>query len=608
MSEGALVGKPLRQPPLRWLLSLFSGRQVRLSLLVLLVLTRRPSLLQIWSDYWRRWRARRLRRLPSSTGPLKIMRIADPFVRLSGEKQAFEKLYEVQLRITDSTFGSVFECRRRQDSEGLSVVVKIVRRKDHPLLNAVRDSKKDSKAPGAPMIQRYGIVVETEEFRRYMHKLLALEHENVVRYLEFFADTSSFYFVMERCPGLTLLEHLLAESAWQESSVRPLMQQIMKALSYIHGLDIVHRDVKLENLMILPPEEHSGGSVCLKLLDFGLGCELAGACGTFGTLGYMAPETFGSDRYGSGVDVFSAGVVLYILLTGRPPFQPPVNARVLEDHLQALHDGPDMSKKPLPSVTRHGCDLLDWMLLPDASGRCTASEALRHAWLQADSRAIGSWQKQEPELWSSYSSELHFLRVMGVWNGSSCSAGLSSTGGVNSLQCVEEAEGEEDEGILEELCFHLVRQMQVPVIIADPAGPDCPIVAVSGGFEALTGYRESEVVGKNCRILNQPRAHEIPSEIVELLRQSASGQRTFTGVLPNVRANGTYFDNMMHISPIDIGARKLLVGVQMEVSGCELHSDEQELLGAARKVLTAIRHWMRSRTGRSEFCRRSSPM
>eukprot|EP00931_Biecheleriopsis_adriatica_P035071 TRINITY_DN20210_c0_g1_i1.p1 TRINITY_DN20210_c0_g1~~TRINITY_DN20210_c0_g1_i1.p1 ORF type:complete len:670 (+),score=115.72 TRINITY_DN20210_c0_g1_i1:96-2012(+) len=564
--------------------------------LAVLLALRRWHITRIIRDRWRRWRAKQLRR--ASLSSLRLMltpqdageagqALADPFVRLpdAGQPGAFEDIFKGIRRIVDSSFGSVFECHR-SGAVGQMSVVKIVRRREHPLLRVAQSSPR----------RRFS---ETDEFKMYMQKLLVLEHPNVVRYLEFFADTTSFYFVMERLAGRTLLDHLLTVSEWHEADVLGLMSQLLKALSYIHSLDVVHRDVKLENLMALPDEACVKGfeqqGVVLKLLDFGLGCHSSEAKGFMGTPGYMAPEVFGVTPYSYSVDLFAAGVVFHLCLTGNPPFRPPISMRALDEHLQALLSGPDLSRDPLNKVSMYGRELLDWMLLPGPSARCSAAEALRHPWFIAAARA----KKEAPVLWSGSSSELRFLRVMGVWNGTS--SAMCSVAGKDSLQVIDEGEQEAEEEAedepSEQLCLRLVRHMEVPVCICDPLQEDCPIVAVSCGFEALTGYAETDVLGQNCRFLNTPRASEVLEEPRAQLRAAAHGERTFLGVLPNVRKDGSYFENCLHVSSIDVQGRSLVVGIQMEVAkevdGSAAHMDH-EVLGAARKVHSALRHWQRS--------------
>eukprot|EP00927_Polykrikos_kofoidii_P074853 TRINITY_DN70901_c0_g1_i1.p1 TRINITY_DN70901_c0_g1~~TRINITY_DN70901_c0_g1_i1.p1 ORF type:complete len:602 (+),score=81.64 TRINITY_DN70901_c0_g1_i1:74-1879(+) len=552
---------------------------------------RRWFIFQVLFDKLRRARARQARKKLAqfSTTP-----VPDPFKRISvGE--SFEQYYELLNNITDSTFGRVFECRGRQDSSKGNVV-KIVRMKDHPLLNGRGERGANGWRGGR---------AETDEFWSYMNNLLELKHEHIVRYLEFFADSSAFYFVMERCPGQTLLGHLLSETSWREAAARPLIEQLLQALKYIHNLELVHRDIKLENLMVrrLPPVADCGHrflspsfrqganvlNVHLKLLDFGLGCKATSASGTIGTIGYMAPEVFGSRPYGCNADIFSTGAVMHMLLTGQPCFKPPKNLRALEEHLRVLHEGPDWSWKSLQMVTKNGLDLLDWLLTPTSDSRCSASEALRHNWLRQP-LADG------PVLWKSSCSELQFLKVMGVWSNSASTSNLSNAVG-GKLQSIEESEGDTEggaeEGVLENLFSKLVRTMTVPVCVADPSKPDCPVVAISRGFKELTGFADKDIVGKNCRVLQKMRAHEIPSDVREKLRKASRCEDKFLGVLPNVKADGSFFDNLLHLSHIDVCGHPILVAIQMEVESCDGDLAGHEILGVSKKVLTAIRHWVR---------------
>jgi len=319
----------------------------------------------------------------------------------------------------------------------------------------------------------------------------------------------------------------------------------------------------------------------------------------------MAPEVFRSEAYGCSADLFSAGVVMHILLTGRPPFSPPVHWRTIDEHLRLLYTGPDFNQKPLPSVTLQGRDLLEWLLMPDAQKRCTAPEAFRHAWLQAPGSRFGFAHSTSnaTTLWKTSASELSFLHVMGVWSGSTSNI---SMGNQESLHPIAEAEGEADEGLMEEFCFRLVRQMKVPVCIANPELHDCPVVVTSAGFQELTGYSESEIVGQNCRLLNAPFAGEIPTDTREQLRQAARGTQSFLGILPNARADGTRFENLLHLAPIDIYGHMFIVGVQMEVESRLIDIGGHDIVGSSRKVHSAIRHCLRNPSWQFTWSRSTS--
>merc|ERR1712039_928953 len=98
----------------------------------------------------------------------------------------------------------------------------------------------------------------------------------------------------------------------------------------------------------------------------------------------------------------------------------------------------------------------------------------------------------------------------------------------------------------------------------------------------------------NCRFLNQPCVGEVPDEARAQMQEAVKGDKNFLGVVPNMRSNGSSFQNLLHLSPIDIQGRTFIVGVQMEVQGYEHDFENHEILGTARKVHSAMRHWLRS--------------
>ncbi|CAE8634550.1 unnamed protein product, partial [Polarella glacialis] len=343
--------------------------------------------------------------------------------------------------LAEGSFGQVRECSRRNLSAGpldssssssiaisCPLVVKVIRKAQHPLLQSAPSSRTSLSRRTSQLLM--GCRNESlEEFSSYWSLVVGLRHPNIVRHQALLVDDSALYIVMERCSGASLVGHLLSEQNWREASVKPLVRQLLEALRHIHANGLVHRDVKLENLKI--SRESAGGGqghfregpgFRLRLLDFGLGCKVAAAKGAIGTLGYMAPEVFGSGIYSCRADLFSSGVVFYILLTGRPPFRAPVGASGLEEHREVLCEPIDRTQISLVQVSKEGLDLLDAMLMPMAPSRATAQESLQHPWFW---RQLGSRPCRRkggqlgPVLWSASDSELRFLEVMGVWVGES---------------------------------------------------------------------------------------------------------------------------------------------------------------------------------------------
>jgi serine/threonine protein kinase len=136
--------------------------------------------------------------------------------------------------------------------------------------------------------------------------------------------------VMELVDGGDLFEHLESHGPFAEPDARAIMHQLFSALQYLHARHIVHRDLKPENILLATPAEDAD----IKIADFGLARMISGtqmmktACGT---PGYVAPEVLQNKGYDSGaVDIWSTGVILYILLCGFPPFY--------EEELPALFD------------------------------------------------------------------------------------------------------------------------------------------------------------------------------------------------------------------------------------------------------------------------------
>jgi calcium-dependent protein kinase len=147
-----------------------------------------------------------------------------------------------------------------------------------------------------------------------------------VRVLELLENDTDYYIVMELMPDGNLLDFLnnisLKKISFTESDAANLCNQIVLALSYMHGIRIVHRDLKLENIMIqrMQPEQNE---VVVKLTDFGFACTIDPEKGETLSLGspmYTAPEVIRMQSYDSRCDVWSLGVMTYMMLTGRPPF------------------------------------------------------------------------------------------------------------------------------------------------------------------------------------------------------------------------------------------------------------------------------------------------
>jgi len=110
--------------------------------------------------------------------------------------------------------------------------------------------------------------------------------------------------------------------------------------------------------------------------------------------------------------------------------------------------------------------------------------------------------------------------------------------------------------------------MEVAVTLANPQMDDCPLIGCSNGFTAITGYNRDEIVGRNCRFLND--GCEMAPEVRTRLRRATISGEEFVGVLMNRRKDGTPFQNLLHLTRIKVGNQSFIVGVQADVTGKDL--------------------------------------
>eukprot|EP00826_Nyctotherus_ovalis_P011704 TRINITY_DN1304_c0_g2_i3.p1 TRINITY_DN1304_c0_g2~~TRINITY_DN1304_c0_g2_i3.p1 ORF type:complete len:340 (+),score=71.15 TRINITY_DN1304_c0_g2_i3:122-1141(+) len=163
--------------------------------------------------------------------------------------------------------------------------------------------------------------------------LKQMDHPNIVKLYEFYADSHSYYMVTELVEGGELFDEIERHGHFTEEDAAVVLSQMLSAVIYCHERRIVHRDIKPENILL----EKVRDRIQLKVIDFGTAQMFGGAkklTSTTGTAYYIAPEVL-SKRYDEKCDVWSCGVILYILLCGMPPF----NGNTDDDILKAVRRG-----------------------------------------------------------------------------------------------------------------------------------------------------------------------------------------------------------------------------------------------------------------------------
>ncbi|XP_047423023.1 sperm motility kinase 2B-like [Sciurus carolinensis] len=201
--------------------------------------------------------------------------------------------------------------------------------------------------------------------------LRGVEHPHVVRLLEIIDTPGTTYVVMEHMAGGPLARHIPEAVGLCEEEARGVFRQVASALGYCHGQGIAHRDLKADNVLL----DGAGGA---KLCDFGLACRFSAGekLGVLcGTMAYWAPELFQGTEYdGPAVDVWSMGVLLFLMLTGCLPFTGASFLQAKEQVLQARYD--------LPSrLSAEVQNLVAGMLTVESTHRPTLQQLLGHLWL-----------------------------------------------------------------------------------------------------------------------------------------------------------------------------------------------------------------------------------
>ncbi|XWS43318.1 hypothetical protein CRYUN_Cryun16bG0092600 [Craigia yunnanensis] len=179
--------------------------------------------------------------------------------------------------------------------------------------------------------------------------------------------------------GGELFNRIVKRGHYIEKKAVELARTIIGVIEAFHSIGVMHRDLKPENFLFVNEEEDSP----LKAIDFGLSIFFKPGyilSKVVGSPYYVAPDVLGK-RYGPEADVWSSGVIIYILLTGVPSFWGETEQEIFDE---VLHGDLDFTSDPWPSISESEKDLVRKMLVRDAKKRITAYEVLRHPWVQVD--------------------------------------------------------------------------------------------------------------------------------------------------------------------------------------------------------------------------------
>jgi calcium-dependent protein kinase len=212
--------------------------------------------------------------------------------------------------------------------------------------------------------------------------LQATDHPNIIQLYETYEDSLYLHLVTELCTGGSLLESISSQGSHSEQALASIMTKLCLAVNHLHQLQICHRDIKPENCLYLSPNSE------LKLADFGLSVKFRAdnfgkMTSMVGTPYYMAPEVF-KGRYSKECDVWSLGVVMFLLLSGHHAF-PATNTPELYSRIRAANYS--FKGDEWAEISAQAKDLISRILVVDPLSRLTIKQILQHEWfsLQATS-------------------------------------------------------------------------------------------------------------------------------------------------------------------------------------------------------------------------------
>ncbi|KAJ8598783.1 hypothetical protein CTAYLR_010182 [Chrysophaeum taylorii] len=209
-----------------------------------------------------------------------------------------------------------------------------------------------------------------------------LDHPNVVKLWHCYEDSRYFHIVMDLIQGGELFDRIVAKDYYNEREARDVVRTLLDVLGYLHyECAIVHRDIKPENILCVCTKDDTR----IKLCDFGFAVRLDNANSTAcltklcGTPQYVAPEILRRVPYGAAVDLWSVGVVSYILLSGYAPFgdQPSLSDNIINANYS-------FCTQSWARVSNEGKDFIGHLLTANPANRITAEEALIHPWIAED--------------------------------------------------------------------------------------------------------------------------------------------------------------------------------------------------------------------------------
>jgi len=207
----------------------------------------------------------------------------------------------------------------------------------------------------------------------------------IVNVYDSFEDNEQIVFVIEYVNGGELFDAIVQKGSYSEKEAADLIQQVLLGLKILHSNQVIHRDLKPENLLLMNNED---GTTTVKISDFGLAGLYDGSeqMKTYcGTEGYAAPEIMKNIPYNDTVDIWSLGVIIYIILSGFRPFEADDRYELYQQVIKADYE---FFSPEWDSISQEAKDLISRMLQVQPERRITIDQALSHPWIKGNAPQV----------------------------------------------------------------------------------------------------------------------------------------------------------------------------------------------------------------------------
>ncbi|CAI2369142.1 unnamed protein product [Moneuplotes crassus] len=234
-----------------------------------------------------------------------------------------------------------------------------------------------------------------EQFSEEVEKFVKIDHPNISRIFQIYEDKECYYIVTELCIGGRLIDQISSRPSFGEKDAVHIMKQIFFAVSYCHAEGINNTSLQLENILF----EYDGPFALIKLVDLCSPMKYS-ACDEASKTSvpsyYISPEVLAGVSH-KNCDIWACGVIMYILLCGRPPFNGDTEDEILENISKGHYS---IESDLWENISEEGRDLLKSMLEFTPDERISSKDALKHPWLTAHSKEISDDKILQPEILS----------------------------------------------------------------------------------------------------------------------------------------------------------------------------------------------------------------